>query len=120
MSKTTLVLGASVNPERASYQAVVKLKKNHHPVYAVGIKEGEIEGEKIVTGKPIFNDVDTVTLYVGPANQREWKDYVYQIHPKRLVFNPGTENKEFFDEATKKGIECVEVCTLVMLSIGNF
>jgi len=120
MNKRTVVIGASSNPERYSYKATVSLKKHGHTVFPVGIKNGEIMGEPILTGKPELKEIDTVTLYVGPRNQPEWYDYVLELKPKRIVFNPGTENQEFIGLAQKNGIECEEACTLVMLSIGNY
>jgi hypothetical protein len=120
MRKLTVVIGASENTERYSNKAMLSLKKHGHDVIGLGIKEGEVAGIKILTNKPQIADVDTVTLYIGPKNQTEWIDYILSLHPKRIIFNPGTENQEFFDIATQKGIECIEACTLVMLSIGNF
>ena len=120
MAKKTVILGASENPERYSFKATRMLKQKGHPVIPVGIRAGSIDGETILTGRPLVEEVDTVTLYVGPKNQAEWYEYILSLHPKRLVFNPGTENKELQDLAVAKGIECVEACTLVMLSIGNY
>lgn len=120
MSKTTVIIGASSNEERYSYKATVSLLKHGHKVYPVGIKSGKILDEEIITTKPEIEQVDTVTLYVGPQNQASWKDYIFSLQPKRIIFNPGTENRDFVKEAEAKGIECVEACTLVMLSIGNY
>jgi predicted CoA-binding protein len=74
----------------------------------------------IYTDKPIFSDIDTITLYIGAKNQPEWYDYILQTKPKRIVFNPNTENPELKTLAEKQGIETIEACTLVMLSIGNY
>lgn len=120
MNKPTLILGASSNPERYAYMATVKLKKFGHTVYPLGIKEGQIEGERILTGHPSIEKIDTVTLYVGPKNQPEWYDYILGLNPKRIIFNPGTENTELMQIANAKGINCVAACTLVMLSIGAY
>lgn len=120
MNKKTLILGASPNPDRYAYKATVSLKKHGHPVFPVGIKKGEIMDEPILVGKPNINDIDTVTLYVGPQNQPEWYDYIIGLNPKRIIFNPGTENQELVQLATKKGINCEEACTLVLLSIGQY
>lgn len=120
MKKTTVVIGASENPERYSNKAILSLVKHGHNVIGLGIKEGEVAGIKILTNKPQLTDIDTVTLYIGPKNQPEWIDYLLQLKPKRIIFNPGTENAEFLNLATQHGIECVEACTLVMLSIGNY
>ena len=118
--KNTVILGASNNPERYSYMATVKLKAHGHKVYPVGEKEGEIEGEKILTNKPLLENIDTVTLYLSEKNQKPVYDYIFALKPKRLIFNPGTENAELENLAEAKGIECVDACTLVMLSIGNY
>lgn len=116
----TLVLGASDNPERTSFQAVRRLLSHGDEVIAVGIREAEIHGIRILTGKPEVKDVDTLTLYVGPKNQPEWYDYILSMKPKRIIFNPGTENDVFEEMCRKAGIEVVVACTLVMLSVGNF
>jgi predicted CoA-binding protein len=118
--KPTLVLGASTNPERYSYMATAKLKAYGHKVYPVGIKKGSIEGLEILTDKPVPTDVDTITMYLSDKNQKEWYDYIFALKPKRIVFNPGAENTELENLATAKGIEVVNACTLVMLSIGNY
>ncbi len=118
--KPTAVIGASPNAQRYSYLATQRLKKHGHTVFPVGIKEGKIDNEVILTGKPDLKNVHTVTLYVGPQNQPAWIDYILGLNPKRIIFNPGAENPDLFARAAEKGIECVEACTLVMLSIGNY
>ncbi len=118
--KKTVVIGASDNPERTSYQAVQRLVKGGHEVIAVGIREGMIGTTPLIKEKKFIADVDTVTLYVGPQNQPGWYDYILSLNPKRIIFNPGTENAEFEKMANAKGIETPEACTLVMLSIGNY
>ena len=120
MKKNTAIIGASPNPDRYAYRATVSLKKNGHKVYPIGIQKGDIEGETILTDKPEISDIHTVTLYVGPRNQPAWIDYILSLNPKRIIFNPGTENDAFINAASSKGIECVEGCTLVMLSIGQY
>ena len=120
MSKTTIVIGASDNPEKYGYKATRSLLQHGHKVYPVGIKAGKIDGIDIITDKPNLVNIDTITLYVGAVHQESWGDYIFAIKPKRLIFNPGTENKKLFDLATSKGIECIDACTLVMLSIGNY
>lgn len=120
MSKRTVVIGASSNPERYSYKATLSLKKHGHEVFPVGIHAGFIEGESILLNQPQLNDVDTVTLYVGPKNQAAWTEYIFSLKPKRLIFNPGTENAELEKQAVERGIDCLEACTLVLLSIGNY
>lgn len=120
MSKKTVVIGASENPERYAYKATVALLSHRHPVVPVGLKEGEINGIKILKDMPPVENVDTITLYVGPRNQPAWYDYILSLKPKRVIFNPGTENEEFEKMLQEKNIEPVEACTLVMLAIGDY
>ncbi len=120
MKKKTLVIGASTNPERYSFLAVKKLLGHDQEVVAIGLNEGEIGGLKIQTGKPLFDNIDTVTLYIAPAHQPEYYSYILSLKPRRIIFNPGTENTEFEDLATSAGIEIQEACTLVLLSIGAY
>lgn len=118
--KKTLVLGATTNPERYAYLAVQRLKQKGHEVVPIGVKEGKVSGIEILHGQPAVPDVDTVTLYIGPQRQPEYYDYILSLQPKRIIFNPGTENAELVQLAEKQGIETVEACTLVMLSIGAY
>ena len=119
-NKPTVVIGASPNADRYSYKATDSLQKHQHTVYPIGIKKGTINDLEIITDKPILENIDTVTLYVGPDNQPEWMDYIFSLNPKRIIFNPGTENTEFEKLATSKGIEATEACTLVLLSINQY
>jgi predicted CoA-binding protein len=118
--KKTVVIGASDNPERYSYRAVRMLKQHGHPVVAVGLRKGEIDGVTIQTTQEKVADVDTVTLYVGPQNQEPWLNYIVQLKPERVIINPGTENAHLHDFLVQHNIEPVEACTLVMLSVGNY
>ncbi len=118
--KKTVVIGASDNPERYSYKATMALKKHNHEVIPIGIKEGTINGINIITTKINIDNVDTVSLYVGQKNQAFWYDYIIGLKPKRVIFNPGTENPEFERLLQKNKIETTEACTLVLLSIGNY
>lgn len=120
MSGLTVVIGASENPSRYSQMAIRSLKAHQQPVEAVGLKDGEFEGVKIHGDRPIFENVETITLYVGPRNQPAWYDYIVALKPKRIILNPGTESDELVSLCKKNGIEVVEACTLVMLSIGNY
>ena len=116
MKKKTLVLGASMNPERFAYMAVRKLKYSNVPVVAVGLREGEISGVLIEKPFPKFDGIHTVTLYIGPKNLPAYYDYILGLKPKRVIFNPGTESPEFAAILTTAGIEVVHACTLIMIS----
>lgn len=118
--KKTLVIGASENPERYSFLAINRLRKYGHPVVAVGLKKGRVADVDIETGMPQFNDVDTVTLYINPSRQFAYYDYIKSIKPKRVIFNPGTENPEWEKQLVEAGIMPIEACTLVLLSIDQF
>jgi len=119
-SKKTVVLGASENPSRYSYLAIQKLQSYKHPVIAIGRKKGKVGAVTIETDHMPADAVDTVTLYLNPQNQRAYYDYILSLHPKRIIFNPGTENDELIKRSKENGIEPVIGCTLVMLSIGMY
>ena len=118
--KITVVLGASSNPGRYSYLAVNKLRRYGHPVVAIGKRKGQVEDVPIETDHIPVPDVDTITLYLNPNNQKEYYDYIMDLNPKRIIFNPGTENDELIRHAKENGIEPVIGCTLVMLSVGTY
>ena len=119
-NKKTLVLGASDNPSRYSYLAINRLMKFGHPVVAVGRKKTSVAGVEIDKEKREFDNVDTVTLYLNPLNQKEYYDYIVSLKPKRIIFNPGTENEELHQIAKNHNIKTMEACTLVLLSTGQY
>lgn len=122
MSKKTVVIGATPDPSRYAFMAMRMLGDYKHEAVPVGIKKGEVLGKSILNlrEKPPIEGVDTVTLYIGPQNQPEWYDYILGLNPKRIIFNPGTENDELEKLAGERGIEAVEGCTLVMLRSQQF
>ncbi|MEI7471250.1 MAG: CoA-binding protein [Chitinophagaceae bacterium] len=118
--KKTLVIGASENPARYSYLAVKKLTSKGYPVVAIGTKKGKIDDTIIETEKISFENIDTISLYLNAGFQKQYYDYILSLAPKRIIFNPGTENDELLALAQKNGIESLEACTLVMLSTGQY
>lgn len=118
--KKTVVIGASPNPGRYAFLATERLRRHGHEVVAVGLRPGQIGDVAIHADRPAVADVDTVTLYVGPQHQPAWRDYILALHPKRIIFNPGTENDDLEQAARAQGIETVEGCTLVMLASGQY
>ncbi|MBC7890314.1 MAG: CoA-binding protein [Ferruginibacter sp.] len=118
--KKTLVIGASANPARYSYLAVQKLTAHQHPVIALGLKKGVIGTTEIETEKKPFEKIDTITLYINPFRQKDYYEYILSVQPKRVIFNPGTENEELVDLLQQKGIQAMEACTLVLLSTGQY
>lgn len=116
----TLVIGASLNPERYAYKAIEQLRAKKHEVIALGVKNGVLFDLPILTEKVFFDDIDTVSLYVGPSRQQEYFDYLLALKPRRVLFNPGTENPEFESLLTKHDIEVERACTLVLLSTNQY
>jgi predicted CoA-binding protein len=119
-NKKTLVLGASTNPSRYSFLAINALREHGHNVCAIGLKEGKVADVEIGTEKNNFHNIDTVTLYLGPQNQPEYYGYIERLNPRRVIFNPGTENEVFEERLISSGIQVETGCTLVMLSTGQF
>ncbi len=118
----TLIVGASTNPERYSYKAAEKLIAHGHQIILLGLKDEVLFDHQIYTS---FNDfkkerIDTVTIYVGPKNQDKIIEPIIALKPRRVIFNPGTENVIFESALQKHGIETMQACTLVLLSIGAY
>lgn len=119
--KKTVVVGATENPGRFAYKAVHKLKQYGHEVIPIGLRKGEVAGIEMKNDlEEVEEGVDTVTLYVGPRNQPYWYDYILSLKPKRIIFNPGTENEELERMAVENNIEPLHHCTLVMLASGTY
>ncbi|HYF33114.1 MAG TPA: CoA-binding protein [Chitinophagaceae bacterium] len=119
-TKKTLVLGASDSPLRYSYLAVHRLRAHGHPVVAIGKKPGKVADVDIFKGEQPAAGIDTVTLYLNPLHQKIYYNYIVSLKPKRIIFNPGTENDELAVLAEQNGIKTLEACTLVMLSTGQY
>ena len=120
MGKKTLILGASENKSRYSNLATNNLVGKGHEVVAIGKRPGQINGVAIETEKLPLTGIDTVTLYLNPTNQKQYYNYILSLQPKRVIFNPGTENDEFEGLLKEKGIKWQEACTLVLLSTGQY
>jgi len=117
-----VILGASDNPARASYTAAQLFQDNRKEWIPIGIKASTILGKEILNlrEKPLIENVDTITLYISPANQIEWYEYILSLKPRRIIFNPGTENNELVSLAKSAGIKTENACTLVLLSTGQY
>lgn len=120
MKKTTLVVGASTNENRYSFQAIKQLTANDYPVIAYGLRLGEVSGVTIETEWQSWDGIDTVTLYVGPKNQDDLLEKILRIKPKRVIFNPGTENMVLAEKLKNSGIHVIEACTLVLLTTRQY
>lgn len=119
-NKKTLVLGATTKPERYAFKAINMLVDKGHSVLAVGQNAGEIAGIKIQTKAIPLKNIDTVTLYINPVRQREYYNYIVDTKPKRVIFNPGTENPEFYQLLKLNDIKVEVACTLVLLSTNQY
>jgi predicted CoA-binding protein len=118
--KKTLILGATTNKDRYAYKAAEQLTKAGHSIIPFGIKKGTVFGKEIINKWMNFEGIDTVTLYVGPERQNQYFEKIISIQPKRVIFNPGTENSLFQSMLSREGIYFEEACTLVLLSLNEF
>lgn len=120
MSKRTLIIGASTNPERYSYKAAEKLLAHNHDIYMIGNKSGVLFDKEIAKQQSPLTDVDTVTMYVSAKNQTGYYEYIMSLEPRRVIFNPGTENPEFEKQLETQGIIAEQACTLVLLATNVY
>ena len=119
-NKKTLVFGASLNPSRYSNIAIHRLKRYEHEVIAFGLREGSVAGVNIQTQLIPFAEVDTITLYMNAKRQEPFYDYLISLQPNRVIFNPGTENPEFFKRLKAANIQYEAACTLVLLGTNQY
>lgn len=118
--KKTIVLGASLKPDRYSNQAVRKLRVNNIETIALGFENGTIADVTVETDWKNYTDIHTISLYLNTSRQEQYYEYILAQQPKRIIFNPGTENPTLQQLAQAKNIETLEACTLVLLSIGSY
>lgn len=116
----TLILGASTNQSRYSNMAALSLLRRGFKIELLGKDKGEVSGIPIKQDIAEIHDIDTVTLYLNPSHQASYQDFILNLKPRRVIFNPGTENPEFQEKLAKNNIEPIEACTLVMLSTGEY
>ncbi|SHM72565.1 hypothetical protein SAMN05444387_3010 [Flavobacterium pectinovorum] len=119
-NKKTLVLGATTKPDRYAYRAINMLVQKGHTVLAIGQNTGEVAGVKIQTKAIPVKNIDTVTLYLNPTRQRDYYNYIIEAQPKRVVFNPGTENPELYQLLELNDIKAEVACTLVLLATNQY
>lgn len=115
-----LVFGATDKPSRYAYLATTMLLDYGHEIVLLGKREATIFDQKILTETPKIDDIHTITMYVNPRNQENFEDYLIGLNPKRIIFNPGTENLSLESKAHEAGIETERACTLVMLRTNQF
>lgn len=116
-----IVVGASTKPQRYSYKAVKMLSDHGHKPIPITLKDKEVLGFKALHDiSDVEEEVDTITLYIGPKILRTVVDKIIEKQPKRVIMNPGTEDKEMADKIENAGIPVIQACTLVMLSTNQF
>lgn len=120
MSKKTLVIGASLKQERYSNKAIRMLREYNIDVFAIGLRKGIVADVSIETEKINFIGVDTITLYLNSKRQEEYYNYIVGLQPRRVIFNPGTENHDFINLLQENNIETEVACTLVLLSTNQY
>ena len=120
IDKKTLVLVASPKPERYAYKAVALLLDNNVDVVAFRRRPGRIRELEFTTDLSSIHNIHTVTLYLNPMNQVPYYDYIVNLNPRRVIFNPGTENKELQHLLDLQSIEWEEACTLVLLTTKQY
>jgi predicted CoA-binding protein len=121
MAEKVVILGASDRPDRFAHRAMVMLKEYGHQTILVNPALKEIEGRKVHADlNEVMLPVDTLTMYVNPSISVDLKDKIIALKPKRVIFNPGTENPAIEADLKKTGIDVIHACTLVMLSTGEF
>ena len=120
MDKKTLVFGASLNPNRYSNMAIKRLVNNGLEVVAYGLKEGEVSGITIDTNLNDYENIDTVTIYMISKRQKDFINYIISLHPKRVIFNPGTKNPEFYKILKDSNIDFEVACTLTLLATNQY
>lgn len=119
-NKKTVVLGATSKPEKYAFKAISLLVEKGHSVIAIGQNAGEVAGVKIKTKAIPLKNIDTITLYLNPVRQRDYYNYIVEAKPKRVVFNPGTENPELYQLLELNGIQVEVACTLVLLTLNQY
>lgn len=118
--QNTLVFGASLKPNRYSHLAIQKLRENGKTTFAFGLKEGTVTDVQITVNLSELPNIDIVTLYLNPERQKEYYQDILDLRPQRVIFNPGTENPEFYELLGLNGVEVEVACTLVLLSTGQY
>ena len=120
-SQRVALVGASDDAEKYSYKAFVLLRKKGHEVFPVHPKLKSIDGVPVYRSiEEVSGPVDTVSLYVSKDISSKIGQALLKSSPKRIIFNPGAENDELFEQAACSGIAAVNACTLVLLKTGQF
>ena len=119
--ENVLIIGASNKPERYSYKAMKLLGEYGHKSILLHPNLENIEGRPVLHEmSEIDEPIDTVTLYINPKILGDYITPIKELSPKRVIFNPGTENDQVKSELEASGILCEYACTLVLLRTEQF
>jgi predicted CoA-binding protein len=121
MKETVLLIGASSNPERYANKAMALLLEGGHQVIPVNPRERQILGVDAVSRiDEVTEPISTVSVYVRPDRLRPDLDKLIAISPRRVIFNPGTEDDEMAGRLRDRGIAVLDACTIVLIKTGQF
>ena len=121
MSELVLIIGASNNSERYSNKALNLLLSKGHKVIAVNPRDQIKNALKTVLGLSQVKDkIDTITVYLRPQLLKPDINEIVRINPKRVIFNPGTEDPEIISFVENNGIKVQLACTLVLLNTNQY
>ncbi len=119
-----VVLGASNRPDRYAFMCMTTLAEMGHKAIPVNPRESMVLGHYCYQNlKDLRKDhpaIDTLTIYVNPDISGKLEKDIIELKPKRVIFNPGSENHHLQKMLEKENIKCLEACTLVMLRTGQF
>ena len=115
------VLGASAKQDRYSNQAVKLLSESGYTVIPVHPSGKTVNGLETFKHLSDINiPIDTLTIYVNASLSYSLKDEILKLSPRRIIFNPGTENAELEAICREKGVLTEKACTLVLLKTSSF
>ncbi|MGB5237265.1 MAG: CoA-binding protein [Flavobacteriaceae bacterium] len=118
--KNTLVFGASLKPHRYSYAAIRSLMSQDIFTTGFGPVNGKIHGAVISDNIPENEVFHTITLYMGAERQKAYYQKIINLNPQRIIFNPGTENPDFYKVLEENSIMYEVACTLTLLATGQY
>jgi hypothetical protein len=113
-----LVLGASDNVNRTSYSAIKLLANRGLQVSAIGQRKGNVETVPVYDETLHIKQADVVSIFLTAKKQKKYYNYILSLKPKRIVFNPGSENPELEFLAQKNHIQIIKGCTIALLING--
>ena len=121
MKPNVVILGASNKPERFAYKAFQQLKAHDYSPILVSPVLQEIDGVKVFPDlSQIDTPVDTITVYVNSEISSTLINKILALKPRRIIFNPGSENTSVENALIAAGITVVKACTLVLLNSNLF